>query len=240
MDLRETLLGLMDRKDHWAWPHFSGPSATREQLRAHYRQEWAVYVRDFPVLLGRVYVRCPVASVRRELAENIYEEETGGLTFGHSHPELFLRMMEGLGLARSDFELVELLAPAADYRAWLDEVTERRSWVEGAAAMAIFVEGSRNDRAELEGRAPREVEGYVQRHPLVVHHGVPPAAMDLIRAHQQVEGAHRDAAWRMVLGHAQGREAQVVEVVKRALELWLAYRDGVASAAGVKRQTQLT
>lgn len=234
-ELQEALLGLMDQKDHWAWPHFSGPRATRDELRVHYRQEFAVYVRDFPVLLGRVYVRCPVDAVRRELAENIYEEETGGLTFDKSHPELFVEMMEGLGLARRDFERVELLPEAAAYRAFLDETTQSDPWVLGAAAIAIFVEGSKNDRAELAGKAPRDAEDYIRRHPLVVHHGVPPTAMDLIRAHQAVEGEHRDAAWRMVLGHAAGQEAGVREVVERCLALWHVYRDGVARAAGLSR-----
>jgi pyrroloquinoline-quinone synthase len=35
-------------------------------------------------------VQCPIAEVRRELIENVYEEETGGLAAGRPHPELFL------------------------------------------------------------------------------------------------------------------------------------------------------
>src|SRR2546425_12339 len=49
--LRDKLLAIMDRKDHWAWKHFSGPQITKAQLETHFRQEYAVYVRDFPVFL---------------------------------------------------------------------------------------------------------------------------------------------------------------------------------------------
>ena len=33
------------------------------------------------------------------LADNIYEEDTGGLSLGKSHPELFLTMMSGPWIA---------------------------------------------------------------------------------------------------------------------------------------------
>ena len=46
------------------------------------------------------------------LAENIYEEETGGLSLGTSHPELFLTMMEGLRFRRNSFDHVHLLPGA--------------------------------------------------------------------------------------------------------------------------------
>jgi len=102
-DLKASLLRIMDHKDHWAWPIFGGPTATLDQLKVHFLQEFAVYVRDFPVLLSRIHSRCPVADVRRDLAENLYEEETGGLSGTGPHPELFLYMMEGLGFQKREF-----------------------------------------------------------------------------------------------------------------------------------------
>ena len=52
--LRERLLSVMDRKNHRAWPAFTKPGLTREQLTIHFANEWGTYVRDFPVLLARV------------------------------------------------------------------------------------------------------------------------------------------------------------------------------------------
>ena len=68
------------------------------KLLIHYCQEWAVYVRDFPVFLSRVHAATPRPDVRRELAENLYEEETGGVIAGRPHPELFLEYPRGLGM----------------------------------------------------------------------------------------------------------------------------------------------
>lgn len=235
------LLGIMDRKDHWAWPYFSGERVTREHLLIHYRQEWAVYVRDFPVFLARIYGKGPPAEVRALLAENIYEEETGRLSLGHSHPSLFLKMMQGLGFAPESFDHVDLLPASRTYRAWLDRMSAQPRWVLGAAALTIFVEGSVKDRQELMGstaeRSPQEIEEAVAAHPLARVHGLPPPALDLIRAHQMVERGHREAAYRMVLDHAAGAEEQdaVLSEVETGLSLWLQYRDGVAYACGLKK-----
>ena len=32
--LQERLLAIMDRKNHWAWTHLTGPGLTRDQLAA--------------------------------------------------------------------------------------------------------------------------------------------------------------------------------------------------------------
>jgi hypothetical protein len=146
---RERLLSTMDSKDHPSYWRLMGPGATRRQLLTHYRQEWEVYVRDFPVFLSRVHARCPIPEIRQELAENLYEEETGRISGGGPHAELFLQMMEGLGFDRKLFEQVRLLRASRAYRSYLDHATLRSSWLVGLAVATIFVEGSRNDRAEI-------------------------------------------------------------------------------------------
>src|SRR5688572_3224533 len=89
-EFQEALLQIMERKIHWAWAAFSSGKVEKSRLHIHLEQEYAVYVRDFPILVARAYVKCPLAEVRRELVENIYEEETGRLAAGRPHPELFL------------------------------------------------------------------------------------------------------------------------------------------------------
>lgn len=235
----EHLLGVMDRKDHWAWKWFSGGAISVPQLKIHFQQEFAVYVRDFPVFLARVHGKNPPIGVRRALAENLYEEETGGLTRGRSHPDLFLYLMEGLGFAAADFESIALLPDSANYRRWLDHITTTGSWIEGAAVATIFVEGSVHEREILNGTAREEpdVERKIADHPLVKYHGVSPRHLDLIRAHGAVEGLHRQDAWKMVLDHASNAETRqrVVHALDRSIELWSAYRDGVAQACGLSR-----
>ncbi len=241
--LREQLLAVMDRKHHWAYPALTRPGLSREQLLVHFRHEYLVYVRDFPALLGRALgVTPPLDDVRRALAENLYEEQTGGLSGTSAHPELFLRMMGGLGFERSLFEDDDAsLHPAARrYRDWLRERASAPPWQAAVAVLTIFVEGSVHERAELAGTFVRKRgEAAVLEHPLVRHYGCAPAAMDLTRAHAAVEGGHRGDAWRMVLAHAADGTAAagpVLDACDSALSMWLAYRDGVAERMGLGRE----
>jgi pyrroloquinoline-quinone synthase len=238
-DLRERLLAVMDRKDHWAWPHLTRPGLTRSQLLAHFRHEYLVYVRDFPVLLARVLGQGPPDDVRRALAANLYEEQTGGLSFGVPHPELFLEMMDGLGLSSAHVASADppLEPEARAYRALLDRRSAEAPWIVGAAVLTIFVEGSVHERAELAGtRALPPVEDAIRAHPMVAFYGCPPDKLRLPRAHRAVEAGHRRDAWDMVLGHAGDDTAgAIVAAVEEAHAAWLAYRDGVARAMGIAK-----
>jgi hypothetical protein len=235
-DFIEQLLRVMESKSHWAWPLFTSGQVARERLHVHFEQEYETYVRDFPVLVGRAYVQCPVAEVRRELAENVYEEETGGLIAGRPHPELFLEYARGLNMDLTRFERVELLPAARRYRAVLDQATQGSGWEIAAAVATLFIEGTQYERGEIDGTAPRRPAPPLEQHPLVVHYGLPVERLALTKAHRQVEGEHRAASWRILVGHVpEGARTRVVEAMQSALETWLAYRDDVAAACGLTR-----
>ena len=237
---RDRLLGIMAQKHHWAWPQFANNGITKDQLKLHFQQEYEVYVRDFPVFLARIHGQNPPAEVRRMLAENIYEEDTGRLSLGKSHPTLFLTMMKGLGYKVREFERITLLPASHRYRVWLDRLSAHHNWVIGAAVLTIFVEGSIHDRKEIlnpsKAKTRKEIEALVTHHPLVRHHHVSPHCMDLIRAHQMVEAGHRQDAYQMVANYARDRRQQeaVLATLQKILALWLRYRDGIAHACGLK------
>ena len=108
--------------------------------------------------------------------------------------------------------------------------------------MTIFVEGSVHDREEISRPArpktPRQISAKINAHPLVTYHSVKPQAMDLIRAHQMVEGGHRHDAYAMVVNHVRSRtqQNQILATVQKTLDLWLRYRDGVARACQLTPQ----
>jgi pyrroloquinoline quinone (PQQ) biosynthesis protein C len=235
-DFQEALLGIMERKKHWAWASFTNGLVAADRLHIHLEQEYATYVRDFPILVARAYIACPIAAVRRELIENVYEEETGGIQAGKPHPELFLEYPRGLSMDLSRFEQVALLPAAQRYRAFLDEITWRGGWEAGAAVTTLFVEGTAHERGELDPRAPRRPNPPLEDHPLVRHYGLPLSHLQLTKAHRAVEGEHRAAAWRMMLDHVStAQQTAVIGAMATALELWQGYRDGVAEACGLSR-----
>lgn len=235
-EFREALLSVMERKRHWAWPVFTSGGVAKERLHIHLEQEYAVYIRDFAVLLGRAYVQCPIAEVRRDLAENLFEEETGKLSRGKPHAELFLEYPRGLGMDVERFDDVALLPAAALYRAELDATTIAAGWDVATAVTTIFVEGTEYERGEIDDAAPRRPELPLSQHPLVKHYGLQVERLELVRAHRMVEGDHRRAAWRIVLDHVTAqRRIPVVDAMQRLLVRWHGYRDAVALECGVSR-----
>ena len=55
---REELLQVMEAKTHWAWPAFGSGLVPKDKLHVHFEQEYEVYIRDFPVLIGWGFVQC--------------------------------------------------------------------------------------------------------------------------------------------------------------------------------------
>lgn len=242
---KERLLKIMDQKNHWGWRQLTGPNLHRRQLLVHFQQEYEVYVRDFPIMLARILGRmsADALNLKREFAENIFEEQTGGLSLavskGASHPELFLKMMKGLGFKDKDFEKIELLPTSLGYRSFLDLVTLTDDWRVGAALLTLWVEGSVEDRARLHKnyKPTQTLNQKLTGHSLHRHHGLKLSSMDLIRAHHLVEGSHRKSAWETVLNSIpKNLEDHVVETMQKALDLWLLFRDGVCLEMGLENQ----
>ncbi len=238
---RERLFDILSRKQHWSTPYFNGSTASKEQLNIHFRQEYAVYIRDFSVLLAQVVGKNPPWQIRRHLATTIYEEETGGLSLNQPHQELFLQMMIGLGYSRAEFRDVGLLAPSLAYREWLDSICQNEEWLVGTAILTIFVEGSVNDREEVfqqeEPKTAAEIDDIVRKHPLVVYHGLSPEHMDLVRAREMIEPCNRRAVYDMIIKEAlgKGQQALILKNLEEGLNLWLQYRDGIARACGLRQ-----
>lgn len=233
----EALLRLMERKTHWAWPGFTSGLVPKDRLHIHLEQEYATYVRDFPVLIGWAYVHCPIPEVRRELAENLYEEETGGIAAGRPHPELFLEIPKGLGMDLSRFEgEMELLDGAERFRGFLDDTVQSRGWDVGAAVTTLFLEGTPYERGEIDDSAEKRPTPPLEEHPLVKHYGLPLESLALTKAHRSVEGEHRKAAWRILTSHVEPeRYPAVIAAMEEALTRWQRYRDDVATACGLNR-----
>jgi pyrroloquinoline-quinone synthase len=153
-------------------------------------------------------------------------------------------MMRGLGFDLDAFgeQAGPLHESAVEYRGFLRARSAAEPWQAAVAILTIFVEGSVNERAELEGRFVRPTgEEAVANHAMVVHYGCPPEAMDLVRAHTTIEGGHRRDAWRVVLEHAKpgtAEEDAVLQGCEEALSLWHLYRDGVAERMGLSRSIE--
>ena len=242
-NFKENLLQVMDQKNHWGWEMIVGPNLTKAQLLIHFQQEFEVYVRDFPVMLARVLGRMTpeVNQLKREFAENIFEEQTGGLSKsisrGQSHPELFIKMMKGMGFARKEFESIELVPTSLAYKSFLDLVTLTYDWRVAAAVLTLFVEGSVEDRQRLKKnyKPVNSLNEKIKNHSLHKYYGLKKSEMDLVKVHHSIEGSHRKSAWETVLKIIpKNLHAETLRTMSNALELWNLYRDGVCIEMGIE------
>src|SRR6266700_3440480 len=85
---------------HPLWRRIAEGRLPHSALRP-FAVQFFLQVREFPRAVSALHAVCPDAGERIELAESLYEEETGRISGCNvSHPELFIRFGEGLGLER--------------------------------------------------------------------------------------------------------------------------------------------
>src|SRR5437763_14494716 len=100
----DELRALIDAKRafgrHPLWLRIAEGRFSRAALRP-FAVQFFLQVREFPRAVSALHSSCPDVQQRIELAESLYEEETGRISGCNvSHPELFIRFGEGVGVPR--------------------------------------------------------------------------------------------------------------------------------------------
>lgn len=96
----------------------------------------------FTNALRYLYARCDVPEMRDEIAEGLYEEETGGITSTAAHVDLYFRMAQEYGFSREKIEQNSVLLPemAATIH-WYHYAATALSVLEGLAVLNFAAEG---------------------------------------------------------------------------------------------------
>src|SRR5437016_2156271 len=96
--------------------------------------QFFLQVREFPRAVSALHSSCPDLQERIELAESLYEEETGRISGCNvSHPELFIRFGEGVGVPREAMVGGVPLSATAALIDWFERSTREHPFIEGAA-----------------------------------------------------------------------------------------------------------
>jgi pyrroloquinoline-quinone synthase len=106
---------------------------SREVL-AEYAKQYYAHVSAFPTYVSGVHSRCEDLAIRRQLLENLIEEERGE----ENHPELWLRFAAALGVTRDDVKDAELLPATKDSVRRLQSLTQSEDYREGLAALLAY------------------------------------------------------------------------------------------------------
>jgi len=183
--------------------------------------QFFLQVREFPRAVSALHSSCPDADQRVELAESLYEEETGRISGCNvSHPELFIRFGEAVGAARTAMERGVPLPTTAALIDWFLESTRDRPFIEGAAATNLAAEG----------QVPGAFGPFARA--LERHYGCSADQVAFWDVHEHADRDHSAVGDHIVvrLATTAALQSDVRRAVARSLDLWWGFFDGIARA----------
>ena len=169
-----------------------------------------------------MHANCPFPTERMELAESVYEEETGRISgCNQPHPELFIRFGEAVGLTRA--EMVEGRPLARDPRA------DRLVRAVDQAAL-VHRGGGRDQPAPPRARCPGAFGPMARR--LQQNYGLSREAVEFWDIHEMADAEHSDVGDNIVVRHATdaATQARVRDALQHSLDAWWQFFDGIQAA----------
>ncbi|MBI3286441.1 MAG: CADD family putative folate metabolism protein [Chloroflexi bacterium] len=157
---------------HAFYQRWSEGVLSLDSLRGYACQYYHL-VEAFPRFVGAVRNQCPDRAAQQLLLENLAEERT--------HPELWLRFAESLGLGREEVVGTDLLPETATTLETLRDLTQKRSYLEGTAALWAY-------ESQIPAVAEKKIEG------LHKFYGIDdPRGLEFFEVHRSVDLKHSKA-----------------------------------------------
>ena len=205
---------------HPLWHAIADGKLSGEQMKT-FAVQFFLQVREFPRAVSAMHANCPYPKERMELAESVYEEETGRLSGCNlPHPELFIRFGEALGLKRDELVDGRPLPATRALIDWFELSTKQRSFIEGAAAINLAAEG----------QVPGAFGPMARR--LQQHYGLSEDAVAFWDIHEVADAEHSDVGDNIVVRHATdaATQARVRDALQHSLDAWWQFFDGIQAA----------
>lgn len=205
---------------HPLWLRIAEGRVPRSAL-APFAVQFFLQVREFPRAVSALHSSCPDMHERAELAESLYEEETGRISGCNvSHPDLFVRFGEGVGVPRQAMVDGVPLPTTAALIDWFAASTRERPFIEGAAATNLAAEG----------QVPGAFGPFARA--LERHYGCTREQVAFWDVHEHADREHSAIGDHVVvrLATTPALQADVRRAVTRSLQLWWRFFDGIATA----------
>jgi pyrroloquinoline-quinone synthase len=219
-ELRDMIEARRSFGGHPLWLRIAEGGVSRDELRV-FAAQFFLQVREFPRAVSALHSNCPFPEARAELAESLYEEETGRISGCNlPHPELFLQFGQGLGMVREALTEAAALPGTAALIDWFELSSKQRSFVEGAAAINLAAEG----------QVPGAFGPFARA--LEKHYGLSREAVAFWDVHEIADRDHSDVGDHIVVRHARTDEARarVRAAVAHSLDMWWQFFDGIERA----------
>jgi pyrroloquinoline-quinone synthase len=202
---------------HPLWHAIADGKVSPAGLRIFARQ-FFLQVREFPRAVSALHASCPYEDLRGELAESLYEEETGRISGCNlPHPRLFGLFAAAVGVAWGELVQSEALPSTAALIHWFETSTRNRSFLEGAAAIQL----------SAEGQVPGAFGPFARA--LEKHYGLSREAVSFWDVHEIADRDHADVGDHAVARHASGDEVRdrIRAAVRQSLGAWWSFFDGI-------------
>lgn len=190
---------------------------TQGKLSKEQVKTWVKQLHYYRVNVPRkelyILANCPVKEVRMELLKKYMEEENNRIIGGTvgPHSELWLRLGDGLGIARDEMEDFRDLCP--EYRllvdSWLN-YARGHSWLEGVAL-----------NFDEDGGTGKSGEGMKMADALAKFYNVPEWALAHFTLHSELDIEHGSSTHELIRRWALSDEQQ--NGVRRAVEFKRAF-----------------
>ena len=193
---------LLKHPFYLAW---SRGELTREAL-ADYAAQYYHHVAAFPTYLSAVHSKCEDPSTRRQLLQNLTDEEAGA----PNHPELWLQFAQGFGVDEAAAKGAEQRVETQDLIAAFRSVCGEGATAEGMAALYAY-----------ESQIPEICESKIEG--LTKHYGmVDPDQYRYFSVHIEADREHAAAERQMLAGYVNlANFGKVSASVQRVLDaLW--------------------
>lgn len=202
---------------HPLWHAIAAGKLSRAGLQIFARQFY-LQVNEFPRAVSALHASCPYPELRGELAQSLYEEETGRISGCNlAHPRLFGLFAAALGVPWEALVASEPLPSTAALIHWFESSTRNRSFLEGAAAIQL----------SAEGQVPGAFGPFARA--LEKHYGLSREAVSFWDVHEIADRDHADVGDHAIGRYANGAElrARLRAAVRQSLGAWWQFFDGI-------------
>ena len=216
-DLEKRIQARRTFGSHPLWLELADGKLSKDQLK-RFAVQFFLQVREFPRAVSAMHANCPFLDERRELAESVYEEETGRISgCNQPHPELFIRFGEAVGLSREDMLDGEALPATRALIDWFELSTKQRSFIEAAAAINLAAEGQVPGAFGPMARCLQE------------NYGLSREAVEFWDIHEMADAEHSEVGDNIVVRHATDAATQgrVRDALQHSLDAWWQFFDGI-------------
>jgi pyrroloquinoline-quinone synthase len=183
-----------------------------KEALADYARQYYHHVAAFPTYLSAIHAKCDDQSTRRELLNNLIDEEAGA----PNHPELWLNFVEGLGVSARDAQNAEKWPQTKNLIDTFRKVCRDGSTAEGVAALYAY-------ESQIPAICESKIDG------LKKHYGfLDPKHYEYFSVHIEADREHSAAEQRLLDGYVGRQNFESVRAsVNRVLDALCEMLSGV-------------